>query len=1189
MNRYIRKMLRRSIRASLGRYLAILAIVALGVGFFAGLKCSMPAMLATADDYLRAQRLPDFRLLSTLGFTAEDVRAMESLDGVQMAEGAYSADAMAGTGGENAVWHFMSLTEKTAVPHLTAGRWPTAPDECLGDDWVMSEHDIGRTLTLSPDNEKETLDRFSRKSYTIVGLARSPRYVSRERGSTSLGSGKIAGFVILPRTGFRSPAYHELLLWCDFPGKIYSEEYAAARDRMEGSVKAQLNRRGAQRRADLYAEALSKLEQGELALDDGWDQLSKGKQEVADELAKALKKLNDARKKLDKGWAQLKANQRQLNNAMAAIPGARAEIEQGRQKIRKSRADIADGYAQISEARAEIERRRAEAAAGQARIDAGWEELRPQEEQVREYRELFNTAKATLRERENELRALLQSEEAAKVTALAPYYQEVLTAEGEVYLLQQRIQAIENGQGDPSELPDLRAKLSKAQKRLSTARDRLREAENNYDPNTAEVMAVEDIIAQLYSYANEIEAQLREGERQLADAKAKLNAAQKELNAGLKKLNDAARELDKKEKELKAGEKELDAAEKKLNDTAAQLDQLERDYPSNQRKLDNARAKLNDGEAELADGWAEYEKGKAEAEQELRDAADKLRDGAAELLDRRAEARDELRLELYTLDRSTNAGYVTFENDTKIIDAIANAFPVFFALIAALVCVTTMTRMVNDERTLIGTMKAMGYSSGAIMSKYLVYAGSSAFFGCLGGYFLGTTVIPRIIFLVYSIMYTYSDLEFYFDPRMHAACLAVAVPGALFVTWLACRRELAGKPAELMRPKSPGKGKRILLEHLPFLWSRLPFLSKVTLRNAFRHRARVLMMLMGIGGCTALLVAGFGVRDSVANIAKYQYEEIFLYDLSVTLDTESLASDADAARLWGNEADECAFTWQETAVIRFAEQEKDVRIVAARAGELGQVISLHNGDGPIACPAAGEAVITSKLADRLEISAGDTAELRLDDGSRFEVRITAVCDNYLKHYLYVCPETIGSPRSNTALLHAATGVDAEQLAARLRSEDGVSYVSVAAREREIIDQSMASLDLIVVMLIVCSGALAFITLYNLTNINIMERTREIATVKVLGFFPNETAAYILRENLLLSFLGDVVGLGLGKLLHRFVMELLDVEYMASDLRILPTSYLWSFLITLVFAVLTNTVMRWKLEKVDMAESLKSVE
>ena len=1188
MNRYIGKMLRRSIRASLGRYLAILAIVALGVGFFAGLKSSMPAMLATADEYLRAQRLPDFRLLSTLGFTGEDVAALEDVPGVESAEGAYFADAAADFGGGRAVYHFQSLTERVAVPSLTAGRWPAAPGECLGDEKAFRESDLGKTIMLEEDNDADTLALFSRRSYTLVGLARSPRYISDDRGSTSLGSGRIAGFVILPRSGFSSPAYHEVLLWCALSGEIYSEEYNAARDRLADTVKEALNRRGALRRAALYDEALREMERAELALDQGWEKLAEGRQAAAEELARAEQELADARLALDRGWAEVNANQKKLDDAMAAIPAARRDIADGRRQIEEGRARLAEGQAQIDAGRAEIERRRAEAAAGQEEIDAGWAELEANESQVKQYRALFDEARAALQEREGELRELLRSSEAARYAYLAPYVQAVLTAEGEVYVLQGRVSALEPG-GESDELTALRQQLAAAEEKLAAARTALTEAEESYDPDDAGIVEVEDVIARLNAYADELEGQLAEAEQALADGRQQFLDAQAELDAGLQQLDAAAAELDSKEAEVLDGVRELDESEAALASASAQLDALERDYPANQRKISRARTKLNDGEAELADGRAEYEQGKADAEAELSEAAEKLRDGARELSEERRKLDDRLALEVYALDRSANSGYVTFENDTGIIDAIANAFPIFFALIAALVCVTTMTRMVNDERTLIGTMKALGYSAGAIMSKYLLYAGSSALFGCVAGFFLGTFAIPRVIFLAYSIMYTYAGLRYYFDLRMYLTCLAVAVPCALLVTFLACRRELAGKPAELMRPKAPGKGKRIVLERLPFVWKRLPFLSKVTLRNAFRHRSRVLMMLLGIGGCTALMVAGFGARDSVANISAYQYEEIFLYDLTVTLDTETIPSDDAAVALWQDECDRAALTWQEAVTLLAHGREKTTRVVAARAGEIETVLSLHNAAGAVTYPGPGEAVITQKLSDRLGLSAGDTATLRLDDGRERIVRITAVCDNYLNHYIFVCPETVEASRGNTALLHAAEGVEPGRLAARLRSAEGVNYVSAAAQEREIMEQSMASLDLLVVMLIVCSGVLAFITLYNLTNINIMERTREIATVKVLGFFPGETAAYILRENLLLSFLGGAVGLGLGKLLHRFVMELVDVENMTVDIRIQLTSYLWSFLITLVFAALTNAVMRRKLEKVDMAESLKSVE
>ena len=1091
MNRCVLKMLLRSIRATLGRYLAILAIVALGVGFFAGLKSSMPAMVSTADGFLRAQRFADFRLLSTLGFTEEDEADFSTMDGVAAAEGAYFTDALANAAGREGVWHFMSLTGRVSVPVLTAGRMPVFAGECLADSRAFSEAAIGRTVTVTEENDEDTLELLSRRSYTIVGLARTPRYMSFDRGSTSLGSGRLDGFLFLAKSGFSSEAYHEMLLWCDLPGAIYSEEYEAARDRMEDDVEKTLNRLGRRRYKELWREAEEELLDAQKEIDDGWAELADGRAEGEEELSDARKKLEESRRKLNIGWKQYYNSKKTLEDAMAKIPAARKQIADGRSEIKKGRKQVADGRKQVADGRAQL-------AAGRAR-------LRESEQQAEALRQAYEQTRAELSTRESQLQQLLSLPEA--------------------------------------------------------------------DP--AQIAALEAVVAQLQGYVSQLGAQLTEAETQLAAGKAELSAKEKELDAAEKDLNKAERKLDQ-------NEKKLDKAEK-------QLDDLERNYPKNLKKLNQGRAQLEKGETDLKEGWEKYYDGVRELEEEIADGEAELKDAQQEVDDAREELRDKLRLEVFTLDRSTNTAYATFENDSRIVDAIAVAFPVFFALIAALVCVTTMTRMVNDERTLIGTMKAMGYGQGTIMSKYLLYAGSSALLGCVGGYFLGTEGLPRIVWIAYNIMYTIDDLKYYFSPWMYAACLLTAVPGALLVTWLACRKELSEKPAELIRPKAPAAGKRIVLEYITPLWRRLSFLSKVTIRNAFRYRQRVAMMLLGIGGCTALLVTGFGIEDSIVDVSRYQYGEITLYDISVVLDTDEVASDSEAAAFWTPDAERAAFTWQEEATVTFGGRDKSTRVVAARGEDLEGFIDFHAGETPLAYPGPGEALVARKIADRLGLSPGDRVLLRPDEGESTEVLVTGVCDNYLRDYIYVSPETVGSPQNNTAFLLVAEGADRAALAARLRNEKGVSYVSETARERETIDQSMNSFDLLVVTIVACSGALAFITLYNLTNINIMERTREIATVKVLGFYPRETAAYILRENLMLSVIGAAAGMGLGKLLHRFVIRMVDVDYLALDARVLPPSYVYSFVITLLFAAFTNLVMRSKLEKVDMAESLKSVE
>lgn len=1035
MNRCTWKLLLRSIGRSLGRYLAILAIVALGVGFFAGLKSSYPAMLQTAGEYWDRQAFSDFTLLSSLGFTDEDVTALSGRwDNCRAAEGGYFADAWFSLDGMRDVYHVMSLPQKVDLPALTLGKLPEKAGECLVDSHAFTAEALGKTLVLESDNDEDTLSLLPGGRYTIVGLAKSPRYISEQRGDTALGSGQIGGFVFVPADDFDSEAYHELRLSFRMPGALYSDEYVAARDRLEEEVKSALQERGNLRRRKLRAEADEELADARQELDDGWQEYREKKAEAEEELADALKKLDDAEAELGARQQEVIDGRRQLEAAMRELPAHRAEIASQRAALEQEAAKLSAGEQQLA---------------------------------------------------------------AAKEAALAP----------------------------------LRAAIAQAEA-----------------TGDAETLAV-------------LQGQLAAGEQQFAPQEAELANARAQLAAGRAALD--------------AGEAELNG--------------FEANYPYLVQELDYASGRIGDGWYELTEARYEYDDKKAEAEKKLADAEQELLDGEEEYADAVKDAEEALKLDLYTLDRESNAGYVSFESDTRIIDALANVFPIFFVLVAGLVCITTMTRMVTEERTQIGTMKSLGYSAAAIMSKYLLYSGSAALIGCVLGYFVGSAVIPWIVWTAYGIIYDYSALRYFFSLSLILRTLAVSVLGTILVTWLACRRQLREKPAELIRPKAAKPGRRILLEHLGPLWRALPFLHKVSLRNAFRYPLRVAMMLLGIGGCTALLVAGFGCKDSIADLSAYQYNDISLYDLSVNLDVDSFADDAAAEKLWREDAAYSAMTWQEPVTLRFGSREKSTHAVACAPGALDGLIRLFDANGTIPFPDEGEAVITEKLSDLLDVQVGDTLQTELDSGEVLTLRVSGICKNYLRHFIYFNDASLPGLRHNTALLRLRADADPSRYAARLRGEDGVSYVSLTAQERAIFEQSMESLDLFILLLILCSGALACITLFNLTNINIMERTREIATVKVLGFFLPETASYVLRENRLLALLGALLGLLLGKGLHRIVIESIVVDNMTYELRILPVSYLLSLGITLAFTLLTNAVMRRKLDRIPMAESLKSVE
>ncbi len=1106
MNRLTFKMLLRSIRGSLGRFLSILGIVALGVGFFAGLKSSCPAMRHTADRYLRAQRFHDFRLLSSLGFTEEDRAAFAALEGVRAAEGACFVDAFVRVrGGEEKICHIETLCEKTDVPVVTAGRMPRKAGECLADSRMFTEKDLNSTITIADSNDPDTLALLRDRSYRIVGLARSPRYISLARGDTTLGGGSIDGFLLLLPENFDSEVYHELLLWCDLPGEIYSEEYDDARMLMKDKIQTLQNSLGAARQRTLRADAEKKLDDAQAELGDGWKEYREEKEKTEKELADALRELDDGRRELIDGQKKVDDGRRALEAGMARIPSAWKEIEENRALLDEKKAELEEGRAQLEAARYEIE-------AGEAALSIG---------------ETVSNA--------------------AQAVTTAPYAHRVSTLQREIKALQAAISAAQKAQGSERVVAVLQARLRQKQAALEEAQQRLTEAQERPLPELPGASAARERIEQGLAEFRAAEAELAAGEAAIAEGYAQLDAASEQLIAA------------------------------------------EKAYPAHVRELNDAQSKIDEGWEKLKEGEAEYENGKKTAEEAFAEAERKLLDAQSELDEGRAELDDKLRLDLYTLDRESNQGYLTFDNDIRIIDALSDVFPVFFVLVAALVCITTMTRMVGEERTLIGTMKAMGYSSLVTMSKYLVYAALAALLGCVLGYFLGTVLIPFLVWFAYGIIYDYARLEFYFSPLMNLLCLFVTVPGALLVTWLVCRRSLRERPAELMRPKAPKAGRRILLERITPLWRALPFLSKLSLRNAFRFPLRVMMLLLGIGGCTALLVAGLGARDSVARISAYQYGEIMLYDLEVDIDPEVLESDAAAEALWAGEDVKCAMTRQEPVTITCASGEKSSRMIAAHSGALEGLVSIHDKSGELPFPEKGEAVITRKIAESCGLRVGDRFTLRTDGGEELELTVSGVCDNYMRHFVLLNHDSLSEQRANAALLQCAEGTDPSILGARLRGEKGISYVTLTAQERTVMENSMRSIDLLIALVVVCSGALAFITLYNLTNINIMERVREIATVKVLGFYPRETAAYVLRENLLLSFLGAALGLLLGKGLHHFIINALVVDYMSFDVRITPLSYTLAFAVTILFTVLTNRAMHGKLEKVDMAESLKAVE
>ncbi len=888
----LKKSIFREIKRTFGRYFAILAIVALGVGFFSGLKVSQEAMLSTGDDYLSNVSFYDYQGISTLGFDEESLAEIKSQDYVKEAEGSITLDVLYDINDNKAlVFKTISIPEKINLPVISAGRMPEKANECVIDDvWQIGESLngeslIGKKISISEENDEDTLDLMAKREYTVVGTISSPLYMNYERGTTSVGSGTVSGFIYMRDDGFDCDYYTSIYTLVGDYEKIYSHEYKD--------------------------------------------------------------KINETEKKMEQDFKS----------------------------------------------------------AAQSRYDKLYDEY------VEEYnKEVSDKRKEVIQE------------------------------------------AIDSA-GDLSQ----------------------------YGP-----------------------------------------------------MADKVRE----EIEKEAGEtfdKELGAMP---------------DPPFDKPRV-------------------------------------------------------------YSLDRDTNVGYVCFENDTGIINSIAKVFPIFFFLVAALVCITTMTRMVDEQRTQIGVLKALGYNTLSIISTYLFYSGSASIIGGLIGFFGGSFLFPYVIWNAYTMMYDFSDsVNFVLNAKLGIITILVAIACTMGSTLFSCLADTKEVPAELIRPKSPNPGKRILLERIGFIWERISFLYKVSLRNIFRYKKRFLMMIVGISGCTALLLTGFGIMDSISHVADLQYSEISLYDYTVVFDDEFTDSDRQdfikevKDESYGSDILFC----EQITMDYYGNASNPMRLIAADYDDIDKFIDLHYRGVKVNPPKDGEIIICESFARRHNLEIGDTCTLQDDDLNTAAFTVSAICENYIYNYGYVNPETFEKefgrkPKYNTAFVIYDEPSDGEkelvsaekreddlnQTAAKVREIDGVTSVALADEFKHRIANMMKSLNSIVYVVVAAAGALAFIVIYNLTNINITERIREIATIKVLGFYPNETSAYVFRENVFLTGISALIGLLLGKLLHAFVINEIKVDMIFFPIRILPISYFLSFILTFVFAGIVMFALYFKLKGISMAESLKSVE
>ncbi len=1149
----------RSIKNSLGRYIAIAMIIALGAGIFVGLRMTKADMVATGQKYTDEQNMFDLRLVCSYGWAEEQVEAVKRIDGLVDVEGMFYTDLIVNIGqaDDDQVYRFYTIPENINRLVLLGGRMPQNGSECLIDGYQNGDEILGKQVLIRNNNDEDVLENVKYRTLTVVGYARSPLYMDMTRGTTSVGNGSITDCLYVGPDTFDADYFTEIQVTIPGDYKIYSAAYNDAMDAVAESIEPEMEVLASQRLEQLVADA-------EVEYSDGLNEYQDGVREYIDGMHEAYGELKDAYYDLLEGEQEIADNEQKLIDAEQQIEDAKIAIKQGRIKLQSSRKQLsdakADAYQQISNANAELMKK--------------FQSSTLDMESVNTELALVNTDLATVNFEITEIEAgtAQWDIEIGNIDAQ-------ISTENSLIELAVTLRDLEQAKDTPDQAVIDEFNQEIEQRNAAIA---------DLEAQKAEIEA--ERAAYLQAHAAELDA-LYARKAELEKKKAGLEAQQKSMTENLAAIGAGLLALTTQQNQMEA---QFAVAEAQINSGEAQLTSSETQLEIQEKVIADGWEALEEGREELKDGWKEYRDGLKEAKEELRDGRQELDDAKQELADARKTIDDMTVNTVHILDRNTNVGYASLDSSSDIVEGVSRVFPVFFLLVAALVCITTMTRMVDEERTQIGTLKALGYGNTAIISKYMLYAGTSAILGCGFGVFMGSIVFPAILWEAYKIMLFVDDtIVLTFNSTLCLVVVAAYAGVELMVTWYCCRRALEEVPAELIRPKAPTAGKQLIFERLPF-WNKVSFLNKVTIRNIFRYRQRLAMMLVGIGGCTALLLTGFGLRDSIVNIVDFQFEDVTTYDMQVYFEKGQSLEQMDGFRKEMEPfAKELCFYHQTSVELQVEEQVREIYMIAAEP-EISRFIDFNRGEKDLAFPGEDEMLLSSGVADALDVKVGDVVTLRNSDMQTMELKVSGIYDNYVYNYTVLSPATIEKhwgavPEIQMALLRVLEGQDAHQVSADIVSMDQVMNVSVSEDLAFMVHNMMDALDLVVWVIVFCAALLAATVLYNLTNININERMREVATIKVLGFNAWETGMYIFKENLILSIMGAGAGLLLGKLLLDFVMSQIKINMVWFMSRAMPLSYVLSVVMTILMALIVDFVFYFKLQKINMAEALKSVE
>lgn len=1069
----------REIKISLGRFLSILCIVAIGVAFFAGIKASAPDMKNSADTYFDKYNVQDIQVYSTIGLTKKDVAAIKKIKGVKSVQPSFSMDTLSQIDSTQMVIKVISygIDQKMNKIRVVEGRMPERENECLVEassatNKLYGTFHIGDTIKLQSGTHEALSKSLKHTKYKIVGTCYNPNYLSYEKGSSNIGSGTVNSFIYIQNTNVLKDYYTEVDV-CVKGAKdldCYSDEYFDVVDPVLKKIKKISNKQIDARIQSYQSELDAK------------------KQEATDKFKDAENQFNDAQNKIDSGLSEIQSNELKLQNS-------------------------------------------------KDQINQGWNEYYANLQLLDNIPTLQN-AIAQIEESEKKLPELLSQKE-----------------------------QVENGLQQINAEGDLNTKRTLIQNAIDFIDIALKKLENYPDSSDAETIRIK---------LNE-KKELLQGQLSLIDQaiakKAELEAILPQIQSGIEQIQAGVA----KKAELQSQLNQLLNAKNELNNAYVSLINGQAQYEDGISKIEDAKNELNKSIEQLTLSKAEFNIQKHDALRELSDAQLEI---------------DKMEGKWIVLDRNSHYSYRDYGACADRMDGIAKVFPVFFFLVAALVCMTTMTRMVDEQRNEMGTLKALGYSKLQIASKYIIYALIASILGSILGCSLGMYLFPTVIFNAWNTLYNIDQIKFLFQPGLILLASGSVTGITLLATLYSIYSELIEMPSQLMRPKAAKAGKKILLERISFIWKRLSFLQKVTARNIFRYKKRFFMTIIGIAGCSALLVAGFGINDSISDIVNQQYNVIYHYDATVSAKTSEITSQIKSLKGVKDvyEEDHLAVTTK----IENKDISTTVHIIS-NDKKFKDFCTLFNGNKEFDLDDSS-VLISQKMATKLNKKAGDTIKIKDVNNKVIKAKIKGVFTNYVGHHIYASESLYKSWNTSAKTTHIylikskkTTKKFERNLGNKIMNIDGVQSVTFYSSLQKNFKDMIKSISYIVVVLVISAACLAFVVLYNLSNVNISERKREIATIKVLGFTRKEVDAYINRETILLTILGSLIGLGIGIGLHHLIMNLAEMDDIMFGRTINSISYVISFVMTIGFNAIINLCMHKKLNNIQMVESLKAVE